>query len=118
MLGNKKPKGDKPKGSKPPPMKRKDASTHGVEHMAEYEAAEITPESLKAAFRKLKSLDDYNNERIRLYKIGESVVLTGIACPKCGDELCESSPGWIHPSFPPKKAVICVKCGYKGTCIA
>lgn len=89
MLGNKKPKVDKPKGSKPPPMKPP-----------------------------LKQLDDYNNERRRLYKTGESVVLTGIACPKCGDELCESSPGWIHPSFPPKKAVMCVKCGYKGTCIA
>lgn len=86
--------------------------------VAEYEAAEITPEAVREALIKLKSLEDHNAKHRRRHTLGSEVVLTGIACPKCGAELQESNPGRIHPSLPPQKAVKCTKCEYLGTCIA
>ncbi len=41
--------------------------------------------------------------------------LNGVACPKCGEELYDSSPNIILTSSPAQKYIHCSKCGYKGT---
>lgn len=57
----------------------------------------------------LKSLKDYNNEK--LSQLVKSVG-TGIACPECGKEMVLSEPGRILLTNPPKERIHC-ECGYK-----
>lgn len=38
----------------------------------------------------------------------------GLACDHCGTELINRSPGSEFASFPPKKAIGCPGCGWKG----
>lgn len=42
----------------------------------------------------------------------------GIACPKCHRELCDLHPNRILTSLPPKKSVLCRRCGWSGTRLA
>ena len=65
----------------------------------------------------MKTLDEHDNERWEAYdalrKKQESYA-NGIACPKCDEELLDSSPMMTLTSNPPKKDVHCPKCGYRG----
>jgi ribosomal protein S27AE len=66
--------------------------------------------------KKLKNLDEHNAEAMSLFFVlnGNSPILNGIACPKCGEELYDSKPMVTLTSFPPKKNVHCSKCDYVG----
>jgi len=66
--------------------------------------------------KKLKSLEDYNKERCR--KNRNEPRLNGIECPNCKSELYDSNPMIVLTSCPPKKAIHCSECGYKGNRIA
>lgn len=44
----------------------------------------------------------------------DSPTLNGIDCPKCGEELLDSSPMTTLTSCPPQKNVNCSKCDYVG----
>ncbi len=41
--------------------------------------------------------------------------LNGLACPKCAEQLFDTSPHIILDSYPPQKNVHCKACGYHGT---
>lgn len=63
----------------------------------------------------MMNLDEYNRERHEYYyPTQEAANRNGIACPKCGEELCDSQPSIILASYPPKKNVHCSKCGFVG----
>ena len=64
--------------------------------------------------RKMKSLDEFNEERRKLYSIGDDPIPNGIACPKCGAELLDSRPNVSLTSYPPQKNIHCSKCDYRG----
>lgn len=63
-------------------------------------------------------IDQYNDELGKRYAMHEQPRPNGIACPSCGDELWDTSPNTVLPSLPPKAAVHCPACGYKGYRIA
>ena len=65
----------------------------------------------------MKTLDEHNNERREAYdalRKKQEPHANGIACPKCDEELWDSSPMMTLTSSPPKKDVHCLKCGYRG----
>jgi len=66
--------------------------------------------------KKLKSLEESNSQnREFFYKLNDnSPVPNGIACPKCGEELFDSTPNIVLTSYPPQHNVNCPKCGYTG----
>lgn len=66
--------------------------------------------------RKLKSLAQANGEALQREANGKPCP-NGIACPKCGCELWDTSPNVILTSHPGQKYVACVsfECGYTGT---
>lgn len=76
----------------------------------------------------MKTLDEFNSERKKEYKIdGQGIVdliysitpvKNGIACNRCGNELFDSDPDEILTSSPPKKSVHCGLCGFRGYRIA
>lgn len=64
----------------------------------------------------MKTLDEHNKIRgdIFDYPINPNEsILNGIACPKCGKELFDSTPHIMFSSYPPQYAVHC-SCGYFG----
>ena len=67
--------------------------------------------------KKLKTLDEFQEEKQRLFieahKLNKSHP-NGIACPKCGEELWDTSPMVSLMSNPPQKNIHCPKCEYKG----
>ena len=65
---------------------------------------------------KLKSLEESNSERRRFFnKMNDnSPKHNGIVCPKCGEELFDSTPNIVLLSNPPQYNIHCEKCGYKG----
>jgi transcription initiation factor IIE alpha subunit len=65
--------------------------------------------------KNLISLDNYTRSKLESYRIKE-LMLTGIACPECGEELQYSDHGTMLSS-PPKKRVNCTECDYKGIII-
>ena len=65
----------------------------------------------------MKTLDQFNEERRKTYKIDNFPVKNGIACPLCGKELYDTHPNMTLASNPPQKNVHC-NCGYKGYRIA
>ena len=68
--------------------------------------------------KKLKNLFEHNNMSSTFHSglFGQSPVLNGIACPKCGEELLDTHPNQTLASMPPKKNVGCSsdKCDYTG----
>ena len=70
----------------------------------------------------MKTLAEYNAERTRKRIEFDNWMrnphVNGIACPKCGKELWDSSPSITLTSNPPKKNVHCPACGFKGYRIA
>ncbi len=59
----------------------------------------------------MKTLDEYNKEfsanwhyaQIQKHK-------TGVACPKCNNEMIFDNPDVVLTSYPPKKTVFCLNC--------
>ena len=70
--------------------------------------------------KKLKSLGEHNALATEIqYTLNDnSPRLNGVACPKCGDEMLDSSPMTTLTSNPAQKNVHCGKCGYVGYRIA
>jgi DNA-directed RNA polymerase subunit RPC12/RpoP len=65
----------------------------------------------------LKSLEYYERERREYYDSMRQAMRphpNGIACPKCGRELWDSSPSITLTSDPPQKNIHCPACGYRG----
>ena len=69
---------------------------------------------------KLVSLDEYNGKRWRYFFGTVQPRPNGIACPKCGAELLDSSHAAIMLSNPPQVPVHCSnrECGYTGLRLA
>lgn len=63
----------------------------------------------------MKTLDEFNKERLDLYRDKSNPTPNGIACPKCNNELYDSNPQFILTSYPPRKNVHCEKCAFHGT---
>lgn len=66
--------------------------------------------------KKLKSLAKHNENslsNVNLY-YGNTPQLNGIACPKCGKELYDTTPMITLTSFPAQKNLHCSKCDYVG----
>ena len=65
--------------------------------------------------KKLKTLAASNSEAYSFNTImnDNSPKHNGIACPKCGNELFDSSPNTFYTSSPAQKAIHC-SCGYVG----
>lgn len=65
---------------------------------------------------KLKSLQKHNEDNFNyLQQLNDnSPIPNGIACPKCGEELLDSTPNIVLTSNPPQYNVNCPKCGYRG----
>ena len=70
--------------------------------------------------KKLKNLNEYNAQASSMQWAmnDNSPVLNGIACPKCGEELYDSSPMETLTSIPAQKNVHCSKCDHVGYRIA
>jgi hypothetical protein len=70
--------------------------------------------------RKLKNLATHNADASssQWAMMDNSPQLNGIACPKCGEELYDSSPNCILTSMPAQKNVHCSKCDHVGYRIA
>ena len=68
----------------------------------------------------LKSLEEHNSQQLNAYwRLNSNApVLNGIACPDCNEELYDNNPLVTLASYPPKKNVSCIKCGYVGYRIA
>lgn len=62
----------------------------------------------------LISLEDHNKRMHELYNPPKSKG-NGIACPKCGFELYDSSPNMTLTSDPPQMNVACTNCEWRGT---
>lgn len=58
----------------------------------------------------LKSLDQFNAEKLGGFKPPESIP-NGIACPQCGAE-CQDTPGITLASNPPRVPITCTKCSF------
>ena len=70
--------------------------------------------------KKLKNLNESNAQASSMQWAmnDNSPVLNGIACPKCGEELYDSSPMITLTSMPAQKNVHCIKCDHVGYRIA
>ena len=70
--------------------------------------------------KKLKDLNEHNAQASNMQWAmnDNSPVLNGIACPKCGEEMYDSSPMTTLTSMPAQKNVHCSKCDYVGYRIA
>ena len=63
--------------------------------------------------KNLKSLKQHNEEALEAFAFGNKSN-SGLACPKCEEELLYTNPNVILTSYPPQKSVECCKCHYKG----
>lgn len=59
--------------------------------------------------KKLKSLEEYERDRLARR---EAALATGIACPKCGQELFDHEFSTMVMTFPPQRACHCRACNY------
>jgi DNA-directed RNA polymerase subunit RPC12/RpoP len=64
--------------------------------------------------KKLKTLEKHNQDRIKVKKSLYKPRKNSIECPTCGKELYDTTPMQTFTSDPPKKAIHCKHCGYKG----
>lgn len=64
--------------------------------------------------KKLQSLEGFNEKNQSHTSLWISKAQpNGIACPRCGAELLDSTPNTILTTNPPKMAIHCDDCGYK-----
>jgi len=64
----------------------------------------------------LISLEDHNHSRAqRVGQFGSAPIPNGIACPKCGKELVDSTPNMVLATWPAQHRVHCPSCNYTGT---
>lgn len=68
--------------------------------------------------KKLKTMEEYNEQRSREYMSHYTNLGTGVACPQCGDEMKLSNPTAVLTTFPPQKAVHCNTCKFKSCIVA
>lgn len=62
----------------------------------------------------MKTLDQHNAERRDAHKAANTYPKpNGIACPKCGSEMCDSDP-FTLASNPPQRNVHCPECNFRG----
>ena len=66
----------------------------------------------------LTPLADWNREHTDAYFTPADATPNGLACPLCGAELEDTSPGIHTMSLPPQTAVNCSACEFKGTRVA
>ena len=59
----------------------------------------------------LKSLEEHNNKAFNAFA-AINITNSGIACPKCGEELYYSNPNVMLTTYPPKRGVHCNKCNH------
>lgn len=64
--------------------------------------------------KKLKTLHEADARARADWSSHSGPELNGIACPECGAELFDSSPGVTYTSAPPMKAIHCTACEYQG----
>lgn len=64
----------------------------------------------------LESLEDHNKRKHEQYvkSFSEHPHKNGLACPKCGAALIDTTPNMVLASHPPRKNIACTKCDYKG----
>lgn len=62
----------------------------------------------------LKTLQEHNLYALRRHN-KEEFLMNGIACPLCGEELYDISPGMLLLSSPAQTQIKCPKCVYEGT---
>ena len=64
----------------------------------------------------LKSLEKSNKDNQWYFQQmnDNSPEPNGIACPKCGGELLDSTPNIVLTSYPPQYNIHCPKCDYTG----
>jgi DNA-directed RNA polymerase subunit M/transcription elongation factor TFIIS len=59
----------------------------------------------------LKSLEEHNKKALDAFA-AINIANSGIACPKCGEELYYYNPNTMLGSYPPKRGVQCNKCNH------
>ena len=64
------------------------------------------------------SLEEFHKKRAEKYKIINKGLPNNIACPKCGQELCDVKTKEFLLSYPPKISVRCSSCDFVGYRIA
>jgi len=64
--------------------------------------------------KKLKSLEEFNEERRYAYHREKENMGNGIACPRCGVEMYDAKGEGVMMSIPPQLRVICPSCEYRG----
>lgn len=65
----------------------------------------------------LPSLYDYNYRKEVDHAEQRKNIRSGVACPKCGEELYELQAGMVYATCPPRKPVRCLKCNFEGTMV-
>ena len=63
----------------------------------------------------LPDLYEYNRRKEIDHAEQRKNIRSGVACPKCGEELYELQAGMIYMTCPPRKPVKCTRCGFEGT---
>lgn len=69
-------------------------------------------------FIEMKTLKEYNDERIAHLKEFPEPHGLDIKCPECGEELWDDSLQNALLTFPPRVNVRCPKCNFRGSRIA
>lgn len=83
-------------------------------------AASDQPHEPKRPSRDLPTLNEWNDSRYAHWRDPESrkPKHNEIACPNCGEELFDRTPGLIEPGNPPRIEVRCAACEYRGRRVA
>ena len=64
---------------------------------------------------KLVSLEEFNKRARESYGVSRNQSRpNGIACPECGEELWDKNRLECLTSWPPRRDVYCITCGYHG----
>ena len=63
---------------------------------------------------RLKTLAEFNQEKMEEYSTHKDTWRNGIKCPECERELWDIEPHKTLATIPPQKNVYCPSCGYRG----
>lgn len=66
----------------------------------------------------MKSLDEFNKDRLEIIEFQTSPHPNGIECPECGGELWDSNPTMMLMSHPARMSVHCPICHWAGSRVA